>query len=165
MIAVSMEKQGVSCARRGTGISTAADMPPTPRLEHVLAGQERRSIKSKCVRPRNSGCSLVPFDPLPYARGLWHNTCHGERSSVGRAPDCGSGGRGFKSPRSPQPLLYGFPAGFSTVCGACGALPCAFAYILIVDELGMPQCPSLPGAITDTARLGRESQKWAILCQ
>lgn len=32
---------------------------------------------------------------------------NGGRSSVGRAPDCGSGGRGFKSHRSPQKLNFG----------------------------------------------------------
>ncbi len=40
-----------------------------------------------------SGVRIPPGSPLFYG---------GERSSVGRAPDCGSGGRGFKSPRSPQ---------------------------------------------------------------
>ncbi len=30
---------------------------------------------------------------------------NGERSSVGRVPDCGSGCRGFESHRSPQPYL------------------------------------------------------------
>jgi hypothetical protein len=42
-------------------------------------------------------------------RGLWLND--GGRSSVGRAPDCDSGRRGFESHRSPH--LYG---GRSDVC-------------------------------------------------
>ena len=39
---------------------------------------------------------------MPSREAAWHNSGHGERSSVGRAPDCGLGGRGFKSPRSPH---------------------------------------------------------------
>ena len=33
---------------------------------------------------------------------LWFRRPYGERSSAGRALDCGSSGRGFESPRSPQ---------------------------------------------------------------
>src|SRR6476469_3807550 len=29
---------------------------------------------------------------------------YGARSSAGRAPDCGSGGQGFESPRAPPPV-------------------------------------------------------------
>src|SRR6185369_15426060 len=31
---------------------------------------------------------------------------YGGRSSIGRAPDCGSGGRGFEPRRSPQQFIY-----------------------------------------------------------
>ena len=39
-------------------------------------------------------------------------TIYGERSSVGRAPDCDSGGRGFKPHRSPH--IFVFPEGIRT---------------------------------------------------
>jgi hypothetical protein len=34
------------------------------------------------------------------------NEYYGERSSVGRAPDCDSGGRGFKPHRSPHIYVF-----------------------------------------------------------
>ena len=37
---------------------------------------------------------------------LYFNDVYGERSSVGRAPDCGSGGRGFEPHRSPNIKLF-----------------------------------------------------------
>ncbi len=42
---------------------------------------------------------------LSYAEGSWFESSQayfGERSSVGRAPGCGSGGRGFDPHRSPH---------------------------------------------------------------
>ena len=36
----------------------------------------------------------------------WLKMISGGRSSVGRAPDCGSGGRGFESHRSPQLCIW-----------------------------------------------------------
>ena len=40
--------------------------------------------------------------PLDWVTRNLRRSHHGGRSSVGRAPGCGPGGRGFKSPRSPQ---------------------------------------------------------------
>ena len=46
--------------------------------------------------------AIVAFDPK--SRILWISLINGERSSVGRASDCGSEGRGFETHRSPQKI-------------------------------------------------------------
>src|SRR3546814_3037503 len=51
-----------------------------------------------CLR---SSCS----NPVLFTRVLAGVKNDGDRSSVGRVPDCDSGCRGFETPRSPQALL------------------------------------------------------------
>src|SRR6478609_9530524 len=41
------------------------------------------------------------LEPDGQASAPVHSAPHGGRSSAGRAPGCGPGGRGFESPRSP----------------------------------------------------------------
>ena len=73
-------------------------------------------IEHRPSKPRVKGSS--PFGRATFPRGnegwpvLWkgHSSKafkrYGERSSVGRAPDCDSGGRGFNPRRSPHFLYY-----------------------------------------------------------
>ena len=61
----------------------------------VLSGAQYR-LRGSGIRDQGSGFKLIPDPRSP-------KLDYGERSSVGRAPDCDSGRRGFESHRSPQP--------------------------------------------------------------
>ena len=60
-------------------------------------------------RPKRSWQLLCPVTPCNSGGAtIWaslYSRVSGGRSSVGRAPDCDSGGRGFK-PRRPPQLVY-----------------------------------------------------------
>ena len=49
-------------------------------------------------KPLVYNCILIFTLKTVYLKSHWNGEC----SSVGRAPDCGSGGRGFESLHSPQ---------------------------------------------------------------
>lgn len=79
-------------------------MPRKPRL--------RPRQPPACARPVPGRAGIHPR-PLQTWAQPWHNRppfinlpTPGGRSSVGRAVDCGSTGRGFKSRRSPQFSLF-----------------------------------------------------------
>ena len=66
---------------------------------------------------------------------------YGERSSVGRAPDCGSGCRGFEPHRSPHKgcfimliVISGFPAAFINILFTSSLL---IEVIFSLDGLGL----------------------------
>ncbi len=77
---------------------------------------------SASVKPGTGSPSSKLMAPMiSGATSLLDSTPHGGRSSVGRAPGCGPGGRGFKSRRSPsQKPCYG---GVSAVLRGFGGAP------------------------------------------
>src|SRR5699024_1681761 len=76
---------------------------PAPRAPTACARGSPHPGDATCLTPpeHRSGWET------PWRTGILFSRCrlrpaHGGRSSVGRAPGCGPGGRGFKSRRSPQ---------------------------------------------------------------
>lgn len=67
--------------------------PSAPTIPWSHCARSSTGVEHRPSKPRVAGSS-------PAGRAIV--TDHGERSSAGRAPDCGSGGRGFESHRSPQ---------------------------------------------------------------
>lgn len=65
--------------------------PTSFRLRHGEQNPQRVQLDVEMLRGSEATPTLISFFLF-----------HGGRSSVGRAPDCGSGGRGFVSRRSPQ---------------------------------------------------------------
>ena len=69
-------------------------------LRHVLRKFRRKPQKWQ-NHPQTAGkLFVVAFPASRFAGG--HDRAHGGRSSVGRAPGCGPGGRGFNPRRSPS---------------------------------------------------------------
>ncbi len=77
--------------------------------------QGRRARRSACsstgqstgLLSRGLQVRVLPGAPSP----VWAVVCSGGRSSVGRAPDCDSGGRGFEPHRPPHPTTVPACAG------------------------------------------------------
>lgn len=64
-----------------------------------------------CRSGSNGSSGLTPLEGGLYNEKTLLHT-HGECSSVGRAPDCGSGGRGFEPLHSPHIIPDCAPSAF-----------------------------------------------------
>ncbi len=64
-----------------------------------VRGANRSIAQSGSAPALGAGCR--EFESL-YSDHFLSSPCNGGRSSVGRAPDCDSGGRGFKPHRPPH---------------------------------------------------------------
>jgi hypothetical protein len=100
----------------------------------VAQGTERRPSKPRVIGSNPIGRVGGPLGGrVPATRKMTYRLfCGSERprlvsvAQVVRAPDCGSGGRGFKSPRSPsarwgtQRFALGIRSSFGRMAGRCG---------------------------------------------